>query len=43
MKVASRNGAVALCENDPYFRLGLRKGYRLLTWGKAPFYDQVVL
>jgi len=43
MEVTSRNEAVALCEDDPYFRLGLRKGYRLLTWGKAPCYDQVVL
>jgi uncharacterized protein len=28
---------------DPYFKLGLRKGYRLLVWGKAPCYEAVTL
>ena len=40
---ASREDAVRLCEDDPYFKLGLRKGYRVLAWGKAPVYGDVVL
>lgn len=43
MEVASRDEAAALCEGDPYFRLGLRKGYRLYAWGKAPLYGEVTL
>lgn len=35
----SRDEAVRLIEQDPYFGLGLRKSYRLLVWGKAPCYD----
>jgi uncharacterized protein len=35
LEVASREEAVALCEDDPYFRLGLRRSYRLCVWGKA--------
>ena len=31
----TRPQAQSLCENDPYFKLGLRKGYRLYVWGKA--------
>ena len=41
LEVASREEAVALCENDPFFRHGLRKGYRLCVWGKA-FADRLV-
>jgi uncharacterized protein YciI len=40
LEVASRERAVELIENDPYFVPRLR-GYRLLTWGKA-FPDRVV-
>lgn len=36
MEVQSRDEAVALCENDPFYTLGLRKGYRLYVWGKPP-------
>ncbi|MBM3471126.1 MAG: hypothetical protein FJX73_10120 [Armatimonadetes bacterium] len=43
MEVDSREEAVKLAESDPFFRLGLRKGYRLLAWGKAPCYDAVTL
>jgi uncharacterized protein YciI len=43
MEVDSRDEAVGLIEGDPYFRLGLRKGYRLLVWGKAPCYQAVTL
>lgn len=35
MEVVNREQAVLLCENDPYFRHGLRRGYRLNVWGKA--------
>jgi uncharacterized protein len=43
VEVSSREEAVALVENDPYFLLGLRKGYRLALWGKAPCYGAVTL
>ena len=35
MEVATRERAVQLCENDPFFKAGLRTGYRLFVWGKA--------
>jgi hypothetical protein len=43
LKVDSRDEAVKLIEHAPYFRLGLRKGYRLLVWDKAPRYGAVTL
>ena len=43
LEVESREEAVRLIEGDPYFRLGLRKSYRLLVWGKAPCYQAVTL
>jgi len=43
MEVESRDEAVRLVEADPYFTLGLRKGYRLALWGKAPCYGEVKL
>lgn len=43
LEVESRAEAERLCEGDPYFKLGLRKGYRLAVWGKAPCYSDVVL
>jgi uncharacterized protein YciI len=43
LEVESRDEAVRLVEADPYFTLGLRKGYRLLVWGKAPCYETVCL
>ncbi len=43
LEVEKRADAVSLIENDPYFKLGLRKGYRLMVWGKAPNYGPVTL
>jgi uncharacterized protein len=43
LDVTNREEAVALCEQDPYFLRGLRAGYRLFTWGKAPLYGPVTL
>jgi uncharacterized protein YciI len=43
IEVETREDAIALIENDPYFTLGLRKGYRLMIWGKAPNYGAVTL
>jgi uncharacterized protein YciI len=43
MEVRDRAEAAALCEDDPYFKLGLRSWYRLYTWGKAPCYGNVML
>jgi uncharacterized protein YciI len=43
LEVDSREEAVKLIEADPYFKLGLRKTYRLLVWGKAPCYGAVSL
>ena len=35
--------SILYVENDPFFRFGLRKGYRLFVWGKAPCYQTVEL
>jgi uncharacterized protein YciI len=43
LEVETRAQAEALCENDPFFKLGLRRSYRLQVWGKAPIYGDVVL
>jgi len=43
MEVETREEAARLCEEDPYFKLGLRKSYRLLVWGKAPCYGDIIL
>jgi uncharacterized protein YciI len=43
LEVDSREEAVNLVEADPYFKLGLRKTYRLFVWGKAPCYGAVSL
>jgi uncharacterized protein YciI len=43
LEVDGRDEAVRLCEEDPFFRLGLRAGYRLYAWGKAPAYGAVTL
>jgi hypothetical protein len=32
-----------LAEDDPYFKLGLRQGYVVRVWGKAPNYGVVRL
>ena len=41
MEVESRDEAARLVQGDR--SLGLRKGYRLLVWGKAPCYEAVTL
>ncbi len=43
LEVPDKARAIALCENDPYYKLGLRKSYRLYRWGKAPCYGDVTL
>ena len=43
LDVTTREEAVRLCEDDPYFTKGLRKGYRLYIWGRAPCYGRVEL
>ena len=43
IEVETREDAIGLIENDPYFTLGLRKSYRLMIWGKAPNYGAVTL
>ncbi|HRD76692.1 MAG TPA: YciI family protein [Hyphomicrobiaceae bacterium] len=43
LEVESREEAVRLIEGDPYFQKGLRRRYRLLVWGKAPCYGEVIL
>ena len=42
LEVSSKERAVSLVEDDPYFVPEFR-GYRLLTWGKALAEKQVVL
>jgi uncharacterized protein YciI len=37
----TREEAVRIVENDPYFRGGLRQSYRLLAWGRAPAFGEV--
>ena len=39
----SREEAVKLCEEDPFFQQGLRKGYRIMEWGRAPCYGAVTI
>lgn len=39
----TREEAVQLCEDDPFFREGLRKSYRIMSWGRAPCYGPVTL
>jgi uncharacterized protein YciI len=43
IEAPARDDAARLCEDDPYYKLGLRRGYRLFAWGKAPVYADVVL
>lgn len=43
VEAESRDEVKSLCENDPYFRYGLRRGYEIYAWGKAPIYGDVVL
>jgi hypothetical protein len=43
LEIETRGEAVRLCEDDPCFKLGLRTGYRLYAWGKAPVYGDVIL
>lgn len=39
----TRAEVVRLVEADPYHRLGLRSGYQIYVWGKAPCYGKVEL
>lgn len=41
--IADRAEAVRLCEEDPFFKAGLRESYVLKAWGFAPCYADVVL
>jgi uncharacterized protein YciI len=43
IETPTREEAARIVETDPFFRHGLRKGYKLLLWGKAPFYGDVTL
>jgi len=43
LEVSDRAEAVRLVEEDPYFKLGLRTGYDLFVWGKAPIYGAIQL
>jgi uncharacterized protein YciI len=43
LEVESRAEAARLCEDDPFFTMGLRKRYRLHIWGRAPCYGRVEL
>jgi uncharacterized protein YciI len=37
----TRADAAGLCEEDPFFVHGLRKGYQLFIWGRAPCYGEL--
>jgi uncharacterized protein YciI len=37
----TREDAMQLCEEDPFFTAGLRKSYRLALWGRAPCYGEL--
>jgi len=41
--IRDRAEAVRLCEEDPFFRAGLRQSYVLKAWGFAPCYADVEL
>jgi uncharacterized protein len=43
IETPTREEAVRIIETDPFFVHGMRKGYKLLIWGKAPFYGDVTL
>lgn len=43
LNVETHDEAKALVEGDPFFTEGLRLGYRLFVWGKAPIYGSVTL
>ena len=42
-EVDSREEAARLCEDDPFYKHGLRKNYRVMSWGRAPFYGAVTI
>jgi uncharacterized protein YciI len=39
----SKDEVKAIIEADPFFKQGLRKSIRILQWGKAAFYGDVIL
>jgi len=41
LSVESREQAVRLCENDPFFIGGLRSSYHLYQWGRAPCFGDI--
>lgn len=41
--VTDKAAAIRLIENDPYFKLGLRKKYEVRIWGKPPFFGPVTI
>lgn len=43
IETPTREEAAGIIERDPFYVHGLRKGYKLLVWGKAPFYGDVTL
>jgi uncharacterized protein YciI len=43
IETPTREEAAAIIEADPFYVHGLRKSYKLLLWGKAPFYGDVTL
>jgi uncharacterized protein YciI len=40
IEAGTRAEAAALCEEDPFFVHGLRRGYELQLWGRAPCYGE---
>jgi uncharacterized protein YciI len=42
-EVSSRERAKELGEDNSYFKLGLRKNYRLFRWGNTPCDGEVIL
>jgi uncharacterized protein YciI len=40
IEAETRADAVQLCEEDPFFVHGLRSGYQLALWGRAPCYGE---
>ncbi|GLQ54375.1 YciI family protein [Devosia nitrariae] len=40
---ATREEADAIVRADPFFVAGLRASYKLLAWGTAPGYEDVIL
>lgn len=37
----NRNEVARLCEEDPFFIQGLRSGYQVFQWGRAPHFGAI--